>query len=173
MKVEFLVTGEFPGDGKPKPFAFPDPAAVSEEFDGVRYVGLPTLIEMKLASGMSNVNRVKDIADVQELIKLLDFPASFAGRLQEFVRPKFVELWQALRRSGKRYVRLWPTKPPAGAAEELAAMLADGVVFDPQGGAAGDHTRLVTTDPAVARKYGMQDEADFWDESDRGDDKPE
>src|SRR5207249_3523672 len=25
VKVEFLVTGEFPGDGKPKPVAFPDP----------------------------------------------------------------------------------------------------------------------------------------------------
>src|SRR5438477_11985006 len=25
VRVEFLVTGQFPGDGKPKPIAFPDP----------------------------------------------------------------------------------------------------------------------------------------------------
>lgn len=27
--VEFITTGEYPGDGKPKPVAFPDPAQVS------------------------------------------------------------------------------------------------------------------------------------------------
>ena len=26
VRIEFLVTGQFPGDGKPKPVAFPDPA---------------------------------------------------------------------------------------------------------------------------------------------------
>jgi hypothetical protein len=30
---------------------------------------LPTLIELKLASGMTNAGRLKDLADVQELIK--------------------------------------------------------------------------------------------------------
>src|SRR5262245_59202703 len=28
VRVEFLVTGEYPGDGLPKPIAFPDPAKV-------------------------------------------------------------------------------------------------------------------------------------------------
>jgi len=36
VRIEFLVTGEYPGDGKPKPVAFPDPAAVGVERDGVR-----------------------------------------------------------------------------------------------------------------------------------------
>src|SRR5205823_4612171 len=31
VKIEFLVTGEYPGDGKPKPVSFPDPADVSVE----------------------------------------------------------------------------------------------------------------------------------------------
>ena len=26
VRIEFLIAGEFPGDGKPKPVAFPDPA---------------------------------------------------------------------------------------------------------------------------------------------------
>lgn len=50
VRVEFLVTGDFPGDGKPKPVAFPDPAASAIEIGGVRYLRLPTLIELKLAS---------------------------------------------------------------------------------------------------------------------------
>src|SRR4051812_21742417 len=29
VKVEFITTGEYPGDGKPKPVAFPDPREAS------------------------------------------------------------------------------------------------------------------------------------------------
>jgi hypothetical protein len=35
VRIEFLVTGQYPGDGKPKPVAFPDPAAVAVEFEGI------------------------------------------------------------------------------------------------------------------------------------------
>ena len=54
VRVEFLVTGQFPGDGKPKPIAFPEPNAASIDIDGIRYLRLPTLVELKLASGMTN-----------------------------------------------------------------------------------------------------------------------
>ncbi|RJP32180.1 MAG: hypothetical protein C4547_14255 [Phycisphaerales bacterium] len=63
VRVEFLVAGQFPGDGQPKPIAFPDPASVATEVDGVRYVTLTTLIELKLASGMTNPGRLKDLAE--------------------------------------------------------------------------------------------------------------
>ena len=63
VRIEFLITGGFPGDGKPKPVAFPDPAAVAVEIDGIRYVGLPALVELKLASGTA-AHRVKDLGDV-------------------------------------------------------------------------------------------------------------
>ena len=65
VRIEFLITGEFPGDGKPKPVAFPDPAAVAVEIDGIRYLRLENLIELKLASGITNPNRLRDLADVQ------------------------------------------------------------------------------------------------------------
>ena len=81
VRIEFLVAGDYPGDGKPKPVAFPDPAAVGVERDGVRYLSLPKLIELKLASGLTNPLRLKDIADVQELIRLLKLPADIAGQL--------------------------------------------------------------------------------------------
>src|SRR5687767_7283919 len=31
VKIDFLITGDFPGDGKPKPISFPDPVTVGEE----------------------------------------------------------------------------------------------------------------------------------------------
>src|SRR5262245_36460839 len=49
VKVEFLVAGDYPGDGKPKPIAFPDPADASTLIGGVRFLQLPRLIELKLA----------------------------------------------------------------------------------------------------------------------------
>ena len=51
VRVEFLVAGEYPGDGLPKPVAFPDPAEVGVDIDGIRHLNLPTLVEPKLASG--------------------------------------------------------------------------------------------------------------------------
>jgi hypothetical protein len=99
VRVEFLIAGEFPGDGKPKPVAFPDPARVGVEIRGVRYLSLPALVELKLASGMTNLGRLKDLADVQELIKALTLSADFADQLNPYVRDKYLELWQGIRDS--------------------------------------------------------------------------
>ena len=99
VRIEFLITGQFPGDGKPKPVAFPDPASSSIELDGIRYLRLPTLVELKLASGMSAAHRLKDLADVQELIKALQLPREFGDGLNPYVREKFTELWEAVHNS--------------------------------------------------------------------------
>ena len=96
VPVEVLVAGEYPGDGKPKPVAFPVPADASIEIDGVRVVTLEKLIELKLASGMTAPDRLKDLADVQELIKVRGLAADFAERLNPYVREKFLELWRAV-----------------------------------------------------------------------------
>ena len=106
VRIKFLVTGEFPGDGKPKPVAFPDPEAVAVEREGIRYVSLPALIELKLASGMTSPGRMRDLADVQELTKLLDLPAEFADRLSPYVQAKYRELWAAVRQERRRFVRI-------------------------------------------------------------------
>jgi hypothetical protein len=96
VRIEFLVAGEYPGDGKPKPVAFPDPSEAAVEIDGIRYLGLPQLVELKLASGMTNPGRLKDLADVQELIRSLRLPAEFAGQLNPYVQREFQELWEAV-----------------------------------------------------------------------------
>jgi hypothetical protein len=159
VRIEFLVTGQFPGDGKPKPVAFPLPEAVSMVRDGIRYLNLPTLIELKLASGMTNPQRVKDLADVQELIKLLVLPEDLALQLNPYVRSRFTELWKAAQGPATRYLRLWRKVPAPDAA--LSAMLEDGVTLETSGGTAGDYVRLVTTDPVIARKYEMHEESEF------------
>jgi hypothetical protein len=94
VRIEFLVAGEYPGDGKPKPVAFPDPAIASAEVAGVRLLPLPTLIELKLASGLTNPGRLRDLADVQDLIRLHPPGKDFADRLNPFVREKYLELWR-------------------------------------------------------------------------------
>lgn len=97
VRIEFLVAGQYPGDGKPKPVAFPDPAEAAVEIEGVRIVSLPKLIELKLASGITNPRRARDLADVQELIDRLKLPDDLADVLDPTVREKYRELWQIVR----------------------------------------------------------------------------
>src|SRR2546421_12770114 len=96
VPIEVILTGEYPGDGKPKPVSFPVPARSSIEIDGVRVVTLEKLIELKLASGMTAPDRLKDLADVQELIKARGLTEGFAATLNPYVREKFLELCRAV-----------------------------------------------------------------------------
>ena len=95
--IELIAAGEFPGDGKPKPVAFPRPSAAAVEIDGVNFPTLETLIELKLASGMTAPDRLKDLADVQELIKIRGLSNEFAQRLDPYVREKYLELSNAVK----------------------------------------------------------------------------
>jgi len=101
ITIEVMTTGEYPGDGKPKPVSIPDPSTASTEIDGVRFVTLEKLIELKLASGMTAPHRLKDLADVQELIKIRGLQPEFAERLDPYVRDKFVELAETVKQSPK------------------------------------------------------------------------
>ena len=92
VKIEFLVTGEFPGDGKSKPIAFPDPEVRAETREGVKVIDLRSLIELKLASGMTAKARLQDLADVQRLIEEHRLTRDYAKRLHPYIRGKFLEL---------------------------------------------------------------------------------
>jgi hypothetical protein len=92
VQIEFVLTGEFPGDGKPKPIAFPDPQSVSETREGIKVINLKSLIELKLASGMTEKGRLQDLADVQRLIQQHRLTSNFAKQLHPYVREKFLEL---------------------------------------------------------------------------------
>ena len=96
VSVEIITAGEFPGDGKPKSVSFPDPALVAVELDGIRVVRLTTLVELKLSSGLTAPDRLKDLADVQELIRTLGLPESLAQEIDESVRPEYLKLWKSV-----------------------------------------------------------------------------
>jgi hypothetical protein len=95
VRVEFLVSGRFPGDGKPKSVVFPDPDTEHVERDGIKYIPLARLVELKLASGMTGgVHRLKDLTDVVALIETLKLSTDFVEQLDPFVRQKYLELWK-------------------------------------------------------------------------------
>jgi len=96
--IKVMTTGEYPGDGRPKPVIMPDPVGASTKIDGVKFVTLEKLIELKLASGISAADRLKDLADVQELIKIRNLDAEFAVKLDPYVRTKYLELEVAVRK---------------------------------------------------------------------------
>jgi len=102
VPIEVITSGEYPGDGLPKPVAFPDPAETAVVIDGIKTITLEKLVELKLASGMTAADRLKDLADVQELIKIRKLDAGFAEKLNEYVRPKFLELYEAVERGRER-----------------------------------------------------------------------
>jgi hypothetical protein len=96
VPIDVVTSGEYPGDGKPKPVQFPEPKDASVMIAGVRTLRLEKLIELKLASGMTAADRVKDLADVQEVIRVLRLDREFAKKLDPYVRERFLELHQAV-----------------------------------------------------------------------------
>jgi len=94
VNVDVLSTGRFPGDDKPKPIAFPDPATTALRGERFALLPMPRFIELKLASGMVAKHRLKDLVDIQELIKSAGLSKSVADELHPWVRDKFLELWQ-------------------------------------------------------------------------------
>ncbi len=175
VRIEFLTSGEFPGDGKPKPVSFPEPDKVSIVSDGISYINLPALIEIKLASGMTSPGRLKDLSDVLELIKILHLSGDYADQLNPYVVDKYRELWGEAR---KRYIMIWRNKWMTSEAKSIDDMLAiyretahlleqmirDGVVLEDNGSVGDDSAHLVTTDPKIAEKYGFIEESEYWDQ---------
>jgi hypothetical protein len=99
VRIEIVTSAEYPGDGLPKAVSFPDPAApgVTVKVEGIRVVSLKTLVELKLASGMSAPHRLRDLADVQDLIARLKLSRSFADNLDPSVQATYKELWEQMR----------------------------------------------------------------------------
>jgi hypothetical protein len=96
VRIEFLITGQFPGDGKPSDLPFPEPSEAGIEIDGISYLSLDSLINLKLASGLTNPLRAKDIGDVIALIEIVKPPRELVEKLAHSTREKYLELWDAV-----------------------------------------------------------------------------
>jgi len=96
VNVDTLIVGDYPGDGLPKPVAFPAPEDVSfRNDDGIPFITLETLLELKIACGSTVSHRPRDLDDVIQLIRVNRLPLEFAQKLNPFVVGKYQELWQA------------------------------------------------------------------------------
>lgn len=93
VHIDVLSAGRFPGDDKPKPISFPDPATTAIRGAPFALLPIERWIELKLASGMVARHRQKDLVDVQELVKSANLPREIAMTLDPWVREKFLELW--------------------------------------------------------------------------------
>lgn len=104
VDVDFIVAGEYPGDGLPKPVAFPVPSLKLDPADavvieGARVLSLRLLVQLKLASGMTGPGRLKDLADVTALVKANALPRDgFAALLDPSVRAQYGVQWEATQR---------------------------------------------------------------------------
>jgi hypothetical protein len=95
VDIDVVLAGSFPGDGRPKPVVFPDPGSAAVRGARIALLPLPRLIELKLASGMTAPHRLRDLADVLELVRVRELSADFATELNPYVREKYLELWRA------------------------------------------------------------------------------
>jgi hypothetical protein len=94
VRIDFLTTGEYPGDGKPKPVAFPDPSFSAFDRGPYRVITLEKLIDLKLASGLSAPHRMGDLVDVQRLVEELRLPLDLDAKLDLSVRAEYRRLWE-------------------------------------------------------------------------------
>jgi hypothetical protein len=95
VSIDVILAGDYPGDGKPKAVRFPDPATVAVRGEHIALLPLPRLLDLKLASGLSAPHRLKDLADVLELIRAATLPLALADEVDPSVKTKYVELWHA------------------------------------------------------------------------------
>jgi hypothetical protein len=93
IHFDVLITGMFPGNGRPGPIAFPDPSDVAQVINDLSFINLEALIELKLAA-----RRHKDFADVVDLIRFNELDESFRFQLHTSVHKDFVECLEEKRR---------------------------------------------------------------------------
>jgi hypothetical protein len=174
VSVLFHVEGQPPGGAVWRQIRFPPPPTDAEIDDGIRFVSLPVLISLKLAAGLSNPRRLRDIADVQEMIKELCLTGEFTERLHPDVKNEFASMCRSIDDSAGPFLLLWELSPEArpNSIEALAeiggarraqveAMLCDGVrLFEPR--PYYDNCAVLTTNSRViARKYDMHHESEY------------
>jgi hypothetical protein len=103
VEIKFLVSGEHRfGDGS-KPVTFPHPSDVSKVIDGINFMDVVPLIELKFAIAAVTTTR-RELADVQELIRYLHLPREFAANFEPHRHDLFRQLWAEARKSPLRTI---------------------------------------------------------------------
>jgi hypothetical protein len=100
IRLNVLVTGKYPGSGKPGPFAFPDPAKASQEIKRIKVITLPQLVQLKLAA-----RRYYDFGDVVHLIRVHNLDETFLKKIHPSVKQDFIECLEEKRREDEYEAR--------------------------------------------------------------------
>jgi hypothetical protein len=100
VRIDFIISGQYPGEGTPGPVAFPIPSTVSVLIDGIRYVDIVPMIELKLASGQVS-HRAQDLHDVQQLILARSLPRELADQLDPSMRDAYLRKWEDAQKAAK------------------------------------------------------------------------
>lgn len=100
VTIDFLLAGLYPGNGRPGPIAFPDPAASCQTIEEMQVIDLATLIQLKLAA-----RRHQDFADVVSLIRVQQLDEAFSERLHPSVQRDYIECLEEKRREDEYQAR--------------------------------------------------------------------
>ncbi len=100
VRMHLLFSGEPEGIDWAKAICFPDPSDERSlaEIDGFPTVVLIRLLEMKLACGLSNLRRPRDVDDALRLMELHHLDKRFAARLHPLLRKDFKRLVDVIRK---------------------------------------------------------------------------
>jgi len=175
VSVRFVLAGEPPGGIAWKGVRFPDPETVAELDDGIRLVNLPTLVSIKLAAWLGNECRIRDLADIQELVKTVCLTKSLTEQLHVDVRDAYWRICDSIDTHAGNFLKLWPLSRSVPApstiaelmildsdrAHSLDPMRTDGVEIYSERPYYDGHAVLVTRDRVVARKYDMPHESEY------------
>ncbi|HUE74387.1 MAG TPA: hypothetical protein VMP01_26125 [Pirellulaceae bacterium] len=176
VRVHFVKSGEFPGGGNGMGIQFPDPSDVIVQRAGLRFLTLPVLIDLKLAAGLSNRDRLRDVCDIEQLIIELGLGKDFADHLNPRIQSAFREICQRIDSAETRYLRLIPMPPDAADSrtiEELLefsgndrplleSMRAQGVILNIDRPFYQGSAIMLSMHRLVARKFDMHPESDHW-----------
>lgn len=100
VTIDFLLTGLYPGSGRPGPISFPHPTTASQTIEDMQVLDLATLIQLKLAA-----RRHQDFADVVNLIRVQQLDEAFGERLHPSVRGNYIECLEEKRREDEYNAR--------------------------------------------------------------------
>jgi hypothetical protein len=95
--IKFVTAGQRPANNESSPLAYPAPGPDDVTIDGMRFLALPRLIELKLASGMTHPRLLRELADVQQMIEKIGLPESVCDELHPCVRDRYREFWTMMR----------------------------------------------------------------------------
>ncbi|MEA2413817.1 MAG: hypothetical protein QOI58_474 [Thermoanaerobaculia bacterium] len=90
LEFKVILSGRLAGP-EPCPVRFPDPSA-SVMIHGYRVVDLPRFIDLKLAIGLWET-RMRDLADVLQLIQHAALPRELVNDLHPYVRDEYERIW--------------------------------------------------------------------------------